>query len=57
MAKGKGKKKVFRASKAVKAAARNVIGSPKATVREVPKTKKKLEKHKPTFSDLLARDE
>jgi len=57
MVKNKGKKKVFRASKAVKAAARNVIGSPKATVREVPKTKKKVEKHKPTFSDLLSRDE
>ncbi len=57
MAKSKSKRKVFKASKAVKAAARNVIGAPKATVREEPKTKKKTEKHKPTFGDLLSFDQ
>ena len=53
----KKKKKIFRASKAVKAAARNVIGSPKATVRQQPKTKKKSQKHKATLSDLLSAEE
>jgi hypothetical protein len=37
MAAKKAKKKTFRASKAVKEIARNVIGSPKATIRETPK--------------------
>jgi hypothetical protein len=48
------KKKVFRASAAVKSAARNVIGSPRPTVREIPKTKKSQEKHKPTLGTLLS---
>ena len=53
----KKKKKPFRASTAVKSVARNVIGSPKPTVREVPKTQKGSEKHKLTLGDLLSRDE
>jgi hypothetical protein len=56
MAKKKAKK-TFRAATAVKAAARNVIGSPKATRRETPKTKKSVEKHKPTLSKFLSQDE
>jgi hypothetical protein len=56
-AKKTGKKKIFRASKAVKEAARNVIGTPRATVRETPKTKKTHERHKPTLSDLLNRED
>jgi hypothetical protein len=51
------KKKTFRASKAVKEVARNLIGSPRATLREVPKTKKTLPKHKPTLRDLLDSDD
>jgi hypothetical protein len=57
MAPKKAKKKIFRASKAIKEAARNVIGSPRATVRETPKTKKPIQKHKPTLTDLLSSDE
>lgn len=53
MAKKKNKRR-FTAAKAVKSAARNVIGSPKPTQRETPKTKKASEKHKPTLSDLLS---
>lgn len=53
----KKKKKVFRASKAVKAAARNVIGTPKATVRQTPKPVKAREKHKTTLGDLLSEDQ
>jgi hypothetical protein len=56
-AKKTGKKKVFRASKAVKEAARNVIGTPRATVRETPKTKKPQQRHKRTLSDLLNTDD
>ncbi|HET7207241.1 MAG TPA: hypothetical protein VFI95_11755 [Terriglobales bacterium] len=49
----KKKAKVFRASKAVKAAAREQIGSPQPT-RIVPDRKKKRqEKHKPTLEKLL----
>jgi hypothetical protein len=51
------KKKVFRAATAVKAAARNVIGSPRATLRQTPKTKKSADKHKQTLSELLGSDE
>jgi len=51
------KKKKFRAATAVKSAARNVIGSPRPTRRETPITKKSQEKHKPTLSDLLSRNE
>lgn len=54
MPKKKGKKKVFRASTAVKQAARNVIGSPKPTKREIPKTKQAKEKFKSTLRDLLS---
>jgi hypothetical protein len=57
MAAKRAKKKTFRASKAVKEVARNLIGSPRATLREVPKTKKSSAKHKPTLSDLLSSDE
>ncbi len=53
----KQKKKVFRASKALKEAARNVIGSPKATVREIPKTKKNKPKYRPTLGEILNSDE
>jgi hypothetical protein len=48
----KRKVKPFRASKAVKAAAREQIGSPPPT-RMVPERKTKPPKHKPTLSDLL----
>ena len=51
------KKKVFRAATAVKSAARNVIGSPRPTVRETPAKKKSQEKHKPTLSRLLSAGE
>lgn len=47
------KPKPFRAAAAVKAAARQAIGTPPAT-RAVPSTKKpKAEKHKPTLGKLL----
>ncbi len=47
------KKKSFSAAKAVKAAAREKIGTVPPT-RSVPDRKKKLpEKHKPTMRDLL----
>jgi hypothetical protein len=49
----KAKKKTFRASKAVKEVARNVIGSPRATIRETPKPKKSRQKHKKNLGDLL----
>jgi hypothetical protein len=50
----KKKREVFRASKAVKAAAREQIGSPQPT-RVVPdrKNKQAREKHKPTLSRFL----
>jgi hypothetical protein len=57
MAARKAKKKTFRASKAVKEIARNLIGSPRATVRETPKPKKFSQKHKPTMSDLLSSED
>jgi hypothetical protein len=53
----KKKKKAFRASKAVKSAARNVIGSPRPTRRQTSKKEKTVEKHKPTFGNLLTRDD
>jgi hypothetical protein len=47
----------FRASKAVKAAARDLIGSP-APTRAVPvKTKNPVQKHRPTLSKLLHSEE
>jgi hypothetical protein len=51
----KPKKKVFSAVKAVKANARDRVGSPPAA-RVLPDPKQKLAakpKHKPTFADLL----
>jgi hypothetical protein len=49
----KKKPKPFRAAKAVKAVARDLIGAPPPT-RAVPvKTKKAGEKHKPTLIELL----
>ncbi len=43
----------FRASKAVKAAAREAIGTPKPS-RVIPeKTKRGTAKHKPTLGDML----
>jgi hypothetical protein len=53
----KRKKKVFRATKAVKAAAREQIGSPPPT-RLVPDRKKRGdEKHKPTLGKILGEGE
>jgi hypothetical protein len=54
MAKQK-KKKVFRATKAVKEMARDKIGSPPPT-RLVPGKKRPSEKHKPTMGKLLTED-
>lgn len=51
------KKKKFRAATAVKSAARNVIGSPRPTLRETPANKKSGEKHKPTLSRLISTDD
>jgi len=51
------KKKKFSAATAVRSAARNVIGSPKPTRQETPKTGKSQEKHKPTLGALLSQDE
>ena len=50
----KKKRAVFRASKAVKAAAREQIGSPQPT-RVVPDRKKKQtrDKHKPTLGEMI----
>jgi hypothetical protein len=53
----KRKKKVFRATKAVKAAAREQIGSPPPT-RLVPDKKRQAsEKHKPTLGKMLGEPE
>jgi hypothetical protein len=43
----------FRASKAVKSAAREVIGSPKASRVIQEKTKREKEKHKATLEKLI----
>ncbi len=54
--KKKGKKKRFDVVKAVKSAARNVVGTPPPTRREEPTAKRKSgkpEKHKPTLGNLL----
>jgi hypothetical protein len=52
----KKKVRVFRASQAVKAAAREQIGSPQPT-RIVPDRRKNAEeKHKPKLQDLVERD-
>ena len=56
MAKKK-KKKTFSATKAVKALARERIGTPKASrVEESDPRKPKKEKHKKTFSALLGEE-
>jgi len=49
------KPKPFRAASAVKAAAREKIGTPPPTRAEASTKKKKMkaDKHKPTFVDLL----
>ena len=52
----KKKAKPFRAVKAVKSAARDVIGTPPATRRE-ESSRPKREKHKPTSGKLLRNDE
>jgi hypothetical protein len=49
----KRKPKTFRKVEAVKALARERIGTPPSS-RVVPDGKKKSEKHKPTLGDLLA---
>ncbi|MBV8206805.1 MAG: hypothetical protein JO041_08425 [Acidobacteria bacterium] len=49
------KRKVFRASKAVKAAAREHIGQPPAT-RAVPARNSKPPKRKPTLGEMLAEE-
>ena len=49
---GKKKPRKFRAVEAVKALARERIGTPKAS-QVVPDAKKKPEKHRPTLEDLL----
>jgi len=46
------KRKVFKAAKAVKSAARQVIGTPPPVRREEDSRRKK-EKHKPTLGRLL----
>lgn len=52
----KKKKDIFRADKAVKAAAREKIGTPPPT-RAVPdKSKETREKHKPTLGEILAEE-
>ena len=51
---GKRKKpKPFRAVKAVKAAAREKLGTPPATRRVPDRKKERQEKHKPTLGKLL----
>lgn len=54
----KRKVKKFDVVSAVKAAARSAVGNPPPTRREPasPKHKKRVEKHKPTLSKLLADD-
>ena len=47
------KKAKFSAIKAVKANARDVIGSPRPTRRKENPKKSKSEKHKPTLGSLL----
>jgi hypothetical protein len=52
------KKKKFSASKAVKAKARETIGSPRPVQRiGTLKESKKTTRHKPTFADLLSKDD
>ena len=46
----------FRAVQAVKAAAREQIGTPPPTRREPQRKKPAEQKHKPTLSDLLSEE-
>lgn len=59
MAAKKRKTKRFSAAKAVKAAARKVVGTPPTTRvdPDVTKRKSSKEKHKPTLQDLLSSEE
>jgi hypothetical protein len=50
----KRKKRKFSAIKAVKANAREVLGSPRPTRREENPKNSKIEKHKPTLGSLLS---
>jgi hypothetical protein len=52
----KRKKKIFRATKAVKAAAREQIGAPPPTRMVPDKKKRPPQKHKPTLGKLLAEE-
>lgn len=52
----KQKLRKFRAVQAVKAAAREQIGSPPATRRQPQRKKPAEQKHKPTLGDMLAED-
>jgi hypothetical protein len=52
----KKKPRKFRAVKAVKAAAREQIGSPPATRRQPQGKKAAEQKHKPTLGDMLAEE-
>ena len=46
----------FRAVKAVKAAARERLGTPPPTRREPERKKERAQKHKPSLGDLLAEE-
>ena len=50
----KKKPRNFRASSAVKAAARHVLGTPPPVRRAENKKRRAKEKHKPSLGDLLA---
>jgi hypothetical protein len=53
----KKKPRPFRATKAVKSAARNVLGTPPPVRREETKKRDKKQKHKPTMGKLLSDSE
>jgi hypothetical protein len=53
---GKKRKKRFQAVKAVKAAARETIGTPPPTKREPRRRVQATEKHRPTLGKLLAEE-
>jgi hypothetical protein len=59
MAAMKRKPKPFRAAKAVKAAARKLVGTPPPTRTQPDSTKRKPSKakYKPSLKDLLTRDD
>ena len=52
----KKKPKPFRAVTAVKALAREVVGTPPSTRREESSNRPKREKHKPTLGKMLTED-